>query len=118
MAASIYNTLRWRIVRSRAIARDGGRCSAARFLGGSCSPGPLHVHHLVPISEGGDPYDLENCLTVCSRHHPQIEALRRYVLREDARTPRCPHQHRTADSRRLCEARMARRVGSRVAAQG
>ena len=107
---NVYNTLRWRLARSRALERDGSRCSVARLLGGDCSAS-LHVHHLHPVSEGGSLYALENLLTVCESHHPVLEAFRRRLLAaevSDDRPVRCPHLHRTAEARAACEARMAR----------
>jgi len=88
-----------------------------RLLGGGCSPGPLHVHHLVAVEDGGDPYALDNLGTVCATHHPWWEALRRYVVRtllpEPSGPPRCRHRHVSAAAREQCERRMAR---DRVAA--
>lgn len=109
---SLYSDLKWRQVRARALERDGGRCTVSRLLGGPCSETePLHAHHIVPVGDGGAPFDLENVGTVCAVHHPSWEALRRQLVRKllDAREPvRCPHQHRTAEGRRLCEERLAR----------
>jgi 5-methylcytosine-specific restriction endonuclease McrA len=109
----IYHTLRWRLTRSRALERDGHRCTVSQLLGGPCSGGPLHAHHIVPVSEGGAAYDLDNVGTSCSSHHPMWEALRRTLVRRlaaaSAPPPRCPHQHRSAEARRICEARLARR---------
>lgn len=114
MAGSPYDTLLWQAVRSRALRRDGNRCTIARLLGGPCSA-RLDVHHLQPVSEGGEPYDLDNVLTACSRHHPMLEALRRAILaRRERDARRCKHRHRSAEARRQCEARMAR--SSRMAA--
>lgn len=107
-----YGTLRWRVTRSRALARDGHLCTVSRLLGGECS-GALHVHHIVPVEEGGEPFALDNLGTACASHHPAWEALRRKLV--SARTepvapavPRCPHAHRTPEARVLCERRMAR----------
>lgn len=110
---SIYNTTRWRRTSARAIARDGHRCTVARLLGGECSPG-LDAHHIIPVREGGHPYDLDNVGTACDTHHPQWENLRRALVGRRQRKPdlpRCPHQHRSREARRLCEARMARQRG-------
>lgn len=113
--AGIYNTLRWRLTRSRAIARDGGRCTVSRLLGGKCADGPLHAHHIVPIADGGDAYDLDNVATTCASHHPMWEALRRLLVTkllgtdEPETAPRCPHAHRSREARMECERRMARR---------
>jgi len=115
--ADIYNTSLWADVRASVIARDHGTCSVARLIGGTCSAGPLHVHHLTPLSDGGDPYDEDNCLTSCARHHPQVEALRRYVLaRREPRPVRCYHLHRTREAREQCERRLAARNGRELVA--
>jgi len=90
-------------IRQRVIARDGG-CSG-RFLGGECSP-ILDVHHIVPREEGGSD-DVENLLTLCHRHHPMLEAIRRAILKR--RKPlwkSCPHGHRSTEARALCERRL------------
>jgi 5-methylcytosine-specific restriction endonuclease McrA len=109
--ASVYDSLRWRAARARTLRRDGNRCTVARLLGGECSA-MLHVHHIRPIVEGGDPFADENLATACESHHPMWEALRRRLLgvldRELERPVSCPHQHRTAEGRRACEARRAR----------
>lgn len=109
MSASLYSTALWQIARRRALKRDGNRCSVQRLLGGACTA-TLHVHHLVPVEDGGDLYSQDNLVTACSRHHPMLEALRRHVLAEvrNPSVPRCPHQHRSAEARRICERRMAR----------
>lgn len=110
MAHSIYNTSLWRTTSSRAIARDGHRCTVSRLLGGQCSlDRPLHAHHIHAVSEGGAPYDIDNVGTVCAAHHPMWEALRRtLVARLTAKPVRCRHEHRTPESRAICERRMAR----------
>lgn len=116
VASTIYNTLLWRLVAARARKRDGNRCTLARLVGGECSGGTLHVHHIVPLEDGGAPYDLENVGTVCASHHPVWEAFRRRLVGSlepvDDSPPRCRHFHRTAEAREECERRMAR-AGSR-----
>lgn len=104
---AIYSTLRWKAARSRALSRDGHRCTIGRyFLGEPCS-GPLHVHHIHAVSDGGAPFDLDNLGTSCEKHHPKWEALCR-ALRREPELPRCSHYHRSAEGRRQCEARLAR----------
>lgn len=106
--AAIYDTSRWDTVRARVLVRDGARCTVSRLLGGTCG-GSLHVHHIEPVAEGGARFDLDNLTTVCARHHPMWEALRRELLRRRHRDePRCRHRHRSAEARRICEARLAR----------
>lgn len=117
---NIYGTLRWRVTASRAKARDGHRCTVARLLGGACSPGSLHAHHIVPVGEGGAAYDVDNVGTTCASHHPQWEALRRLLVRKllglDERPARCPHAHRSREAREICERRLARAREQEIAA--
>ncbi len=109
MQNAIYNSLLWQLARSRVLERDGSRCTVSRLLGGPCSTGPLHVHHIVRPEDGGDPYHEDNLGSVCARHHPKWEALRRRLAGELVEQPvRCPHQHRSAESRAICERRLAR----------
>ena len=100
----LYDTRTWDEARERTLARDGQRCTVARLIGGECSP-ILDVHHLVPLSEGGDPFGDANLVTICHAHHGRLEALRRHLLAPEWR---CPHRHRTAEGRRQCEMRRAR----------
>ena len=95
---------RWEDTRTRVLERDQHRCSG-RFLGGGCSA-VLDVHHIVPRSEGGTDED-DNLLTLCHRHHPMLESIRRAILKN--RIPswkRCTHYHPYEQGRRLCEARL------------
>lgn len=113
----IYNTPRWRATRARAIERDGGRCTVSRLLGGECSRRSLHVHHIVPLEDGGAAYELDNVGTSCASHHAMWEALRRQLVRnlvaEAEAIPRCPHRHATREARELCERRLARQAERR-----
>jgi 5-methylcytosine-specific restriction endonuclease McrA len=53
----------WRRVREVVLHRDGHRC---RRCGSPATPfDPLHVHHLVPRSEGGSD-DVSNLVTLCA----------------------------------------------------
>lgn len=112
MAGTLYSTAEWKDLAERAKARDGHRCSVARLLGGPCSS-RLHVHHLIPVSEGGPEVpDLDGVITACSAHHPTLEALRRFVLgrtRPKLRVCRCNHRYDYA--RRLCRSRRLREIG-------
>lgn len=107
----IYSSLRWRVTRSRALSRDGHRCTVSRLLGGACS-GRLHVHHIHAVSEGGEPYELDNVATTCASHHPLWESLRRTLVERmlagEPEPPRCRHRHTTREAREICERRMAR----------
>jgi len=55
----------WRVARTAARQRDGDRCRQCR------STTSLAVHHLTPISEGGERYALDNLVTLCSSCHAQ-----------------------------------------------
>lgn len=100
-----YDSVEWRRARTAVLARDAHRCVVSSLLGGRCF-GPLHVHHIVPVVEGGT-NDLDNLASVCAVHHPAWEGLRRQLLRR-REPPRCPHRHVHAEARRACEARLAR----------
>jgi len=75
-----YSSAEWRALREIAIARDAGRCTVSRLLGGRCSSGSPHVHHIEALEDGGAPFDLDNLATVCASHHPSWEALRRKLV--------------------------------------
>lgn len=97
---------RWDHIRDRVLERDQHRCSG-RFLGGECSA-VLDVHHIVSRREGGTDA-LDNLLTLCHRHHPMLESIRRAILsRRKPVWKKCPHYHRYDDARRLCEERLNR----------
>lgn len=113
--AGLYDTLLWRTAAARAKRRDANRCTVARLLGGSCR-GSLHAHHIVRPEDGGAMFDLENLGTVCAAHHPKWEALRRRLSGDRVEAPvRCPHRHRSAEARAICERRMARERGLQTA---
>lgn len=105
---NVYSDTRWAKARDAAIHRDSGRCTVARLFGGDCHP-TLHVHHVTPLAEGGAPYDLDNLLTACQSHHPQLEAMRRYVLRQ-RKVPPCRHRHFYDHARRECLERRLRQA--------
>lgn len=84
----------------RALERE--RCAVHDLVGGECA-GPIHRHHVQPLSADGDPWG--RTVEVCERHHPMLEALARRVHRV-REWKRCPHNHVTADSRRRCEERL------------
>lgn len=112
-ADQVYNSQEWRDVCTRVLLRDGFRCIVSKLLGGECSPPPLHVHHIVPLADGGAPFDEDNCASVCSRHHPIWEALRRRVVEaREGKPVRCPHKHVHRLAREECEARMRRELAA------
>lgn len=113
MPSRFYDSPEWRRFRDAVIARDAERCTVGRLLGGDCHP-VLHVHHLIPVADGGAPLDEANAITACARHHPALEALRRSLVRGRSRDsiPRCRHRHPYPGGRAECEARMARRAAA------
>jgi hypothetical protein len=74
----VLNTSAWRRVRARAVRRDEGCVHA----GADCS-GRIEVHHLVPVTAGGEPFELDNLITLCQHHHAQHEA----AIRRARKTP-------------------------------
>jgi 5-methylcytosine-specific restriction endonuclease McrA len=66
----LKDTTAWRRARQAALYRDGRRCGRC---GSPATPfDPLHVHHVVPRSEGGTD-TLGNLVTLCALCHPQVE---------------------------------------------
>ena len=51
---------RWQRVRLTALNRDAWRCTACNRRG------RLEVHHVVPLHQGGDGYDLDNLASHCA----------------------------------------------------
>lgn len=85
--------------RWRALPRE--RCAVFDLIGGDCS-GPISLHHIVPITAGGD--EDGPVVQVCQRHHPMLEALARREYRPQWK--RCHHVHRSRESREACERRL------------
>ena len=54
---------RWVRVRRRVLDRDGWRCQACG------KAGRLEVDHILPLVDGGQPYDLDNLQTLCRSCH-------------------------------------------------
>lgn len=107
----------WEDIRTRVLARDARRCSG-RFLGGGCSA-ILDVHHILPREEGGTDED-ENLLSLCHRHHPMMEALRRAILKRRGGPiwKPCPHKpgiHRYPGARESCEQTLNRHLQRQAA---
>lgn len=77
-------------IRSRVLKRDEGKpcplCGSERFFG--------EVDHIVPIIEGGHPFDLANLRTICTDCHKQETAALRRRIAEARRAamPREPEQ--------------------------
>lgn len=102
-----YGSAEWRALRLRRIEADGSRCTIARLLGDECE-GTLHVHHVKDVATYPDlALDFENTATVCAKHHPVWEGIRRKANRE---LPPCRHQHRYKAGREQCERERRQRL--------
>ena len=98
------------LLRHHVLTRDARSCVVAALIGTTdrCNP-TLHVHHIIPVRDGGTD-NPDNLVTVCAAHHGALEALRRKLT---GQLPRCHHNHRTREGREECERRRRER---RVAA--
>jgi 5-methylcytosine-specific restriction endonuclease McrA len=45
--------------------------------GSTCGAIAAHVHHIIELTQGGDPRDPNNLQSVCASHHSTIHAQRR-----------------------------------------
>ena len=79
---------KWERFRKEIFERDGWRCLKC---GGA---GRLECHHVIPLEQGGAPYDPENAETLCREdhireHHPPNPAREewRALVRELVDTP-------------------------------
>ena len=86
----MYATPLWRKLRAQILIRDGWTCQGRCKELGRTSAGS-EVHHLLPIREGGEPFDPDNLRLLCRdchrlEHHkrrptepPAITAWREFV---------------------------------------
>ena len=81
-------------------------CLLSDLLGDECA-GPLHHHHVHPISEGGS-VDGET-VVLCARHHSALHGLRRR-LRGWRSCPHKPGTHRYPGAKELCERQLNRQA--------
>jgi len=65
---TIYHTPEWRRIRTEVYERDDYVCTVCE----DSANGPLHAHHQTPLSEGGEPFALDNLVTVCEPCHLSI----------------------------------------------
>jgi 5-methylcytosine-specific restriction endonuclease McrA len=75
----VLSSYAWQKARKAARARDGNRCVCTDD--GDCH-GQLEVHHLISVRRGGDPFALDNLVTVCRAHHEVIETQQCEQLRD------------------------------------
>lgn len=62
---------RWAKFRIGILLRDGYQCRR-------CGRMADEVHHIVPVSQGGDEFDLENCESLCVSCHIDAHRRRRH----------------------------------------
>jgi 5-methylcytosine-specific restriction endonuclease McrA len=74
---AIYQSREWAQARAQARRRaqyrcehveDGQRCPRIHGHGQR-----LEVHHVIPVFDGGDPFDLANLVVLCHDHHLLLE---------------------------------------------
>lgn len=109
LVGRVYDTAAWERVRQQVILRDGG-CSVRFLLGGECK-GVISIHHVVPLKDGGDPYDVDNCAGTCQSHHVLWESIRLFIERSRRQLPPCRHVHRYAHAQEACDRKRAARLG-------
>ena len=61
--SKIYNTSRWQRLRKLILSRNP-ICQA-----NDCNNLSSHVDHIVPMADGGEPYELENLQALCASCH-------------------------------------------------
>ncbi len=64
MADWPYSDPRWLHARDRVLARDDRRC---RIVGPRCPTTATEVDHVIPVDEGGAPFDDGNLRAACPR---------------------------------------------------
>lgn len=57
------NTADWQNAREDTLDRDNGKCQTCG------KEEDLHVHHIEPVSVGGEKFDTGNLITLCQEHH-------------------------------------------------
>ena len=57
----------WNLVRSRVLKRDNYTCQDCNLY--DPDRYKIEVHHIIPIKDGGDEFDEDNCVTLCKECH-------------------------------------------------
>lgn len=60
---------RWRRFRLTILKRDKHVCTLGLV---GCTKAAEHVHHITPLSKGGDKYDPANCAASCASCNTQL----------------------------------------------
>lgn len=69
---------KWRKARSQALARSGGVCEIR--TASVCTGVATEVDHIVPLSQGGHPLDLENLRASCRQCNNDRNAKSPFVV--------------------------------------
>ena len=59
----VYNTRRWKSLRAWKLSTDP-ICTCGRLA--------TTVHHVHPVRQGGDPWDVDNLKSLCHRDHRRV----------------------------------------------
>lgn len=70
----IWRSAAWRRTRKIVLKRDNYTCQRCGKPGNS-------VHHIVAITDGGDPFDPDNCMTACKPCHGILDGYRSATTR-------------------------------------
>lgn len=70
---SFYAGLPWRMTRRSKLFADP-LCEYVLEDGSTCDHVAEHVHHIVPIEDGGPRRDPKNLMSLCHSHHSKIHA--------------------------------------------
>jgi len=74
IAKAVQRKFTWDVVRAKVMRRDDYECQRCGKDRGANSYNGLHVHHIVPLSKGGHPFDEENLITLCPSCHGEMES--------------------------------------------
>jgi 5-methylcytosine-specific restriction enzyme A len=85
---SVTSTSRWRRLRLQVLKRDDYQC---RMRLPGCTGEADQVDHVLNVARGGNPYDEENCRSVCRQCH-QVKSSQEAAYGR-ARRKRAPRVH-------------------------
>ena len=92
VATNIYNTAKWRRIREVVLLRDSYTCQI--HLPKVCGRRATMVDHIVPIAEGGEPFDELNLRAACgpcnSRLGGRLGNLRKALATNGHGVTSCP----------------------------
>ena len=92
VATNIYNTSKWRRIREVVLLRDSYTCQI--HLPNVCKQRATMVDHIIPIAEGGEPFDESNLRAACglcnSRLGGRLGNLRKALATDGHGVTSCP----------------------------